>query len=51
MNEDLKKQVGSQKELMRILGIKRTMAWKLWNNHSKLTTSNERLIKLTLGIK
>lgn len=51
MNEELKNKIGSQKKLEEILGITRVQAWRIYNGHTKLTVVNERLIKLTLGIK
>ena len=51
MNSELKKQVKSQAKLMDILQISRMQAFRIWTGRSNLTPSNERLIKLTLGIK
>jgi hypothetical protein len=50
MNENLKKELKDKKKLQEILGVNRVQAWRIWEGHSKLTTANERLIKLTLGI-
>lgn len=48
MNEEMKELVGNQAKLREILGVGRTQSWKLWNNHSVLTASNEKLIRMTL---
>lgn len=50
MSEEIKALVGSQKRLQELLGCGRVQAWRVWNGKSKLTKSNERLIRISVGV-
>lgn len=39
----------SQSQLQEILGISRVQAWRIWNDKSALTETNERLIVVTIN--
>lgn len=51
MNEELKIKLEHQSALQDILGVNRVQAWRIWTGKSKLTTSNEKLIRMTLEAK
>lgn len=49
MKHELKTELGNKKKLQKILGCSDVHAWRLWEGKTKLTPTNEKLIRIVLA--